>query len=69
MLPLCIINFKPYLSVIDNIWRTGGAAFLKNLKMHLGKISLATYFKAIVHYFGLNSLLDSTGDWCMELKP
>ena len=46
----------------------GGAVFIKNLKMHLRKISFTAYFKAIVHYFSLNSLLDSTGDRCTGLK-
>ena len=64
-----IITFKPYFSVVDIVSEASVAVFILNLKKYLEKISLTAYFKAILHYFGLNLPLGSTGDRCTELKP
>ena len=51
------------------LFEAGGAVFIMNLKMRLRNISLTASFKAILQYFGLNSLSGSTVDRCTELKP
>ena len=47
------------------LFEAGGAAFIMNLEMRLRNISLTASFKAILHYFGLNSLSGSTVDRSM----
>ena len=39
-----------------------------NSKMHLTTVSLNGYFKVILHYFGVNSLVGLTADRCTELS-
>ena len=36
----------------------GGSVFIINSNIHLRKISLGAYFKAISHYFGFNGPID-----------
>ena len=55
--------------ILKAFFEVGGAVFIMNLKIHLKKLSFKAYFKAILHYFGLNSHSGSTADGCMELKP
>ena len=42
--------------------------FITNLKIHSRKISLNEYFKAILHYLGVDSLSGLTTDRCTELS-
>ena len=48
------------------LFEAGGTVFIMNLKMRLRNISLTAYFKAILHYFGLNSLSGSMVDRCNQ---
>ena len=40
------------------LFEDGQAVFIMNSNMHLRKISLSAYFKAISHYFGFNRPID-----------
>ena len=51
------------------VFQVSGAVFIMNSKIHLRKISLKAYFKAILRHFGPNSTSGSTADGCTELKP
>ena len=63
-LKIDIIDFSlPY-----TLFGACGTVFITNLKIHSRKISLNEYFKAILHYFGVDSLSGFTTDRCTELS-
>ena len=41
-------------SLPRTLFEAGGVVFIMNSKIHLRKISLSAYSKAISHYFGFN---------------
>ena len=51
------------------LFEVGGAKFIMNSKINLRKINFEAYFKAILHYFGLNPLSGSAGDGWTEVTP
>ena len=62
-----LLQFK-HFSLPYVLFEACGAVFIMNAKIHLTKISLNEYFKVILHYFGINSLVGFTADRCTELS-
>ena len=62
-----LLQFK-HFSLPYVLFEACGAVFIMNSKIHLTKISLNGYFKVILHYFGVNSLVGLTADPCTELS-
>ena len=62
-----LLQFK-HFSLLYVLFEACEAVFIMNSKIHLTKISLNEYFKVILHYFGVNSLVGLTADRCTELS-
>ena len=61
--------YLKHFSLTWMMFEVGGTVFIINSKIHWKKINFKAYFKAILHYFGVYSLLGLMVDGCMELKP
>ena len=50
--------YQNHFSLPQTLFEAGGAIFIMNSNIHLRKISLSAYFKAISHYFRINGPID-----------